>query len=91
MSTFTIQDETGALSILLSKNGFGKAATWRKYPKYHIEVCPTEGDLTTDFCLDSDEIYKVSAAPPHVFTSVISLYYTNIYSSYPGMEMSYQN
>lgn len=60
VSTFTILDTAGQFSGFLARHGFKKAASWRPFPTYHIEVIPSEGNLNERFCVDPAQVYKAS-------------------------------
>ncbi|KAF2679081.1 hypothetical protein K458DRAFT_408347 [Lentithecium fluviatile CBS 122367] len=57
-STFTINDLHGTFSKILANNGYKVASSWRPSPTFHIDVVPSEGDLTEAFCLDPNQVRK---------------------------------
>lgn len=59
-STFTIDDISGSFTEMLARNGYKRAASWRRYVTYHIEVNTSESGLLSSFCLDPCQIEKVS-------------------------------
>jgi hypothetical protein len=70
-STFTIEDVHGSFSNLLTKNGYRKAAKWRPFPTFYVEVVPSEGDLMEVFCLDPDQVRKVSTIARYLYDGLV--------------------
>ena len=70
-STFTIEDVHGSFSNLLTKNGYRKAAKWRPFPTFYVEVVPSEGDLMEVFCLDPDQVRKVSTIARYLYECLV--------------------
>lgn len=61
-STFTIDDKLGSFTELLIRNGYKNAASWRRYPTYHVEVNTSEVGLVSAFCLDPYQVNRVGFA-----------------------------
>lgn len=70
-STFTIKDVHGNFSNLLTRNGYRKAASWRPSPTFHVEVVPSDGGLTEAFCLDPNQVRKVSTIARYLYECLI--------------------
>lgn len=60
-STFTISGDAASQAMihLLLRHGYRQAASWKSSPTFHVEVSSTEGDITTAFVLQPEQVEKV--------------------------------
>jgi len=59
-SSFTIQDTSGQLKVLLSKKGYQQVKFLTDNPTFHIQVVVSEGSVHSAFDIDTDQVKKVS-------------------------------
>ena len=59
-SSFTIQDTSGRLKVLLSQKGYQQVKFLTENPTFHIQVVVSEGSVYSAFDIDTEQVKKVS-------------------------------